>query len=47
MSVEVKEREGRETARLCAAAMIKSFLILAFECLLFDGVRKKRKAPPT
>lgn len=44
-----KEREGRrETSTSCAGAMIKSFLRLAFECLVFDAVQKKEEAaPPT
>lgn len=49
VSVKGKERESateRKRQRLCAVAMIKSFLILAFECLVFDAVKKK-KAPPT
>lgn len=35
-----RERDG-ERVRLCAGAMIKSFLLLAFECLVFDAVEKK------
>lgn len=30
---------------MCAVAMIKSFLILAFECLVFDAAKKEKKSP--
>lgn len=37
--------KGKETLRRRTGAMIKSFFILAFECLVFDAGFKK--APPT
>lgn len=30
---------------MCAVAMIKSFLILAFECLVFDAAKRREKSP--
>lgn len=39
--------KGKETLRRRAGAMIKSFFILAFECLVFDAGFKKKSPSHT